>query len=137
MKPIIILPPDTMSSEDIKTLRDNELCVVVASNPAAVKFVDPIPAVSQRTHIEDAAIKLSRKVINPGFWNDSTTREHLTRAFVDILLKGTPLDPMGTQQEQEREIFNITKADELRRLAREEAKAERAAIKAKAQSEKK
>lgn len=43
MKPIIILPPNTMTDENIQLLRDNDLCVVVAEDPAAVKFIDPLP----------------------------------------------------------------------------------------------
>ncbi len=129
MKPIIILPPGAMSQEDIELLRGNELCVVVAKNPATVKFVDPIPAASSRTKIEDAAIKLSRKVLSQGFWSSESTRSDMTRAFIDILVNGTPLDPSGTQEEREKRIFDEAKAEQIRVLAREEAKAERLAVK--------
>lgn len=133
MKPIIILCPDAMSEENIKLLRENDLCVVVAKNPAAVKFVDPIPAASSRTSIENAAIKLSRKILTPGFWNSIGTRENMAAAYIDILVKGTPLDPYPepTPEEREKEIFDSAKADELRKLAREEAKAQREAAKKK------
>lgn len=133
MKPIIILPPGAMTKEDMDRLRENDLCVVEAKEPALVKFVDPIPSVSSRTQIEDAAIQLSRRLMSPNFWQagrDSQTRLTCVRTFVDILLKGTPLDPDKTQQEIEREIFDAEKVSELKRLAREEAKAERAAAKA-------
>lgn len=56
MKPIIILPPGSLSDSNIQLLRDNELCVVVAKDPAAVKFVDPIPAISSRTRIKGTAL---------------------------------------------------------------------------------
>lgn len=73
MKPIIILPPGTMTDENIAMLRDNGLSVVV---------------------------------------------------------NGTPLQPGPTKEEREQDVFDSAKLDELRRLAREEAKAERAAAKA-------
>lgn len=129
MKPIIILPPETMDAENIAMLRDNGLCVVEAKNPAAVKFVDPIPAASCRTTIEDAAIKLSRKLLN-GDLVGQDYRKNIAALFFDILAKGTPLDPNPTQAELEKRAFEIEKMDELRRLAREEAKQERAAAKA-------
>lgn len=128
MKPIIILPPDTMSADDIKLLRDNEICVVVASNPAAVKFVDLIPAALSRTKIENAAIAFSRKILNRGVYDDNT-RGNLAKMYVELLVKGTALDPMGSREEWQKQIFDSEKADELRRLARKEAKAERAAAK--------
>lgn len=130
MKPIIILPTGSMSQEDIEQLRKNDLCVVVAKEPNLVKFVDPIPAVSQRTKIEDAAIRLSRKVLNPGYWQTSDTCKILTQTFFEILSEGTPLSAAPTQEEKEKAIFDNAKADELKRLACEEAKAERAAAKA-------
>lgn len=129
VKPIIILPPGAMSDANMKMLRDNELCVVVAKNPARVKFVDPIPSISSRTQIEDAAIKLSRKILNPGFWSTDSTRAEMTRAFIDILVQGTPLQAGPTREELEKKAFDNEKFDELRRLAREEAKAERKAAK--------
>lgn len=129
MKPIIILPPDKMSPDDIKMLRDNEICVVVASDPSAIKFLDPIPAASSRTKIEDAAIRLSRKILNTGCY-DENTRANFARMYVELLAEGTPLDSKPSQAEQERQIFDAEKRNELQRLAREEAKAERAAAKA-------
>lgn len=130
MKPIIIVPPDTISAEDIKILRENNLCVVVATNPAAVKFVDPIPASSSRTEIENAAIQLSRRLLH-GELIGPDYRKNITALYVDLLVKGTPLDSRPTRAEEEQEIFDYAKRDEIRRLAKEEAKAERAAAKAK------
>lgn len=140
MKPIIILQPGSMSKEGMDSLRANELCVVEAKDPSLVKFVDPIPSISSRTEIENAAIQLSRKVMHPNFWAggvDASARMACVRAFVDILVKGSPLDFGKTQQEVEREIFTVAKQDEIRRLAREEAKAERAALKADKKADKK
>lgn len=135
MKPIIILPPDAVSAEDIKVLRENHLCVVVAKDPEAVKFLDPIPAVSSRSEMENAAIQLSRKLL-AGQLVGENYRENITRLYVDILVKGTALDPQPNQQERERVIFDNAKDDEFRRLAREEAKAERTAAKAAASKDK-
>jgi hypothetical protein len=126
MKPIIILPPNEMSDHNINMLRENGLCVVVAKHPAAVKFVDPLPAVSSRTQIEDAAIRLSRKLLSDQGTNyDYNTKAAFSRMYVQLLVAGTPLDPEPTQQEIEKRVFDETKLDELRKLARDEAKAER------------
>lgn len=142
MKPIIILPPDTMSDENIAALRDNGICVVVAKNPAAVEFIDPIPSQSSRTQIEDAAIKLSRILLNK---EGVRSRSDITSLYCDILTKGTPLDPNPppTQEEiqserhnQEHAIFDYAKEQELERLGIEEARAERAEIRAAAKAAK-
>lgn len=130
MKPVIIIPPETVSPEDVALLRENGLCVVVASDPAKVKFLDSVPVQASRTEIEHAAIQLSRRLLK-GELVGTDYRKNITALYVDLLVKGTPLDPDPPRAEREREIFDATKADELRRLAREEAKAERAALKAK------
>jgi len=134
MKPMIIIPPDTMTDADIQALRKNEICVVVAKDPAKVKFVDPIPAAAQRTQIEAAAIKLSRILLN-GQWGHVSTcsaigRSEFARLYIECLIQGTSLDPSGSLQEREQEYFNNAKLTELNRLAKEEARAERAAAKA-------
>lgn len=130
MKPMIILPPDTMSNEDIQELRANGVCVVVSKDPAAVRFVDPLPAVTSRTEIEQAAIKLSRKLMSPGFWNSDDTRRIITATFIDLLVAGTPLDPMPPQAELEKRAYDESKINEQRQIAREDARAEAAARKA-------
>jgi len=119
-----------MSQADIKKLESNQICIVVARDPARVKFFDPIPAVSSRTEIENAAIKLSRLCLN-GSWTGSNTldRKDLTKFFVEFLVKGTPLDPNGTREEVESGVYDNAKWDEIRRLAREDARAEREAKK--------
>ncbi len=133
MKPIIILPPDVMSEENIKLLRENDLCVVIAKDPCKVKFVDPIPAVSSRTQMETAALKLSRVLLNGawGNWTNANLVSHsdIARIYTDILIAGTPLDKNGSNEEREQRYFNDEKMSEIRRLAREDAKAERAAAK--------
>lgn len=129
MKPIIILPPDTMSEEHIKALVENGLCVVVSTNPEAVKFLDPIPSMAGRTAVEDAAIQLSRKVLNRGYWSSDDTRGTLARTYVELLVKGTKLDPEPSKEEVERQVYDLARHDELRRIAREDARAERAAKK--------
>jgi hypothetical protein len=133
MKPIIILPPDSVSEGDIKLLNDNDLCVVVAKDPAAIKFVDPIPSMSSRTEIEDAAIKLSRRILHRQVVKDNMgniSPAAITGLFVQLLTEGTPLGADETQAEREAHIFRREKEAEIVRLAREEAKAERAAKKA-------
>lgn len=131
MKPMIILPPDAMSEENIKLLRENDICVVVASNPAAVRFVDPIPAISSRTDIENAAIQLSRKVLNPGIWNSSSdVPGMLAKLYIECLIKGTPLDPLPSQKEVEKKAYDFERIEEMRRLAKQDAREEQAAKKA-------
>lgn len=130
MKPLVILPKGTMSAKDKEKLTKNGICVVEAETPSLVKFVDSVPEIASRTQIEQAAIQLSRKILQRSTWNNDNTSKEMAAMYVELLIKGTPLDPRSTQQEQEKQIFDNTKADELRRLAREEAKAERAAAKA-------
>lgn len=129
MKPMMILPPNLMSKEDIKALRDNGICVVEAQDPAKVRFVDPIPAVSSRTDIENAAIRLSRRILGPGFWSTESTRQLMCMNYIELLAKGTPLDVNGTTEEQQNNHYERIRWDEIERLARADAKAEREAKK--------
>lgn len=96
MKPIIILPPNVMSDDNIKLLRDNDLCVVVAENPDKVRFLDPIPVSSSRTQIEHAAIQLSRRLLN-GQADNATinaNRGYFAAMYFDLLQKGSPLQEL-------------------------------------------
>lgn len=131
MKPLIIMPKGAMSSKDKEKLTKNNICVVEAETPSLIKFVDSIPEIASRTQIEQAAIQLSRKILDKNTWgyNNNDTSKEMAKMYVDLLIKGTPLDPRPNQEEQEKNIFDEAKRDELRRLAREEAKAERAAAK--------
>lgn len=140
MKPIIIIPPDTMTSEDIQKLNDNDLCVVVSKDPSKVKFVDPIPSALQRTKVESAAIALSRKILRwPWDKNTCLYKGTVAEMYVELLVTGTPLDSNGSIEEQEANIVSAARRDELQRIAREEARAEakakreaKAAVKTKA-----
>jgi len=133
MKPMMIVPPGTFSPEDLALLRENGLCVVETAEPSRVRFVDPLPAVSSRTQIENAAIGLSRLLLNnegPWKWTEETCGKFATM-YARLLIKGTPLDMQALQTERlNQQAFDDAKADELRKLAREEARAERAAKKA-------
>lgn len=131
MKPMIIIPPKTMSDADIAELRKNDICVVVATDPARVKFVDPIPAASSRTQIEDAAIKLSRLLLNgqTGSVNLNSYSANISKLFVECLINGTSLDSRGTKQEQEALWYDRERIAEVQRIAREDARAERKARK--------
>lgn len=40
----MIIPPELMSADDVKLLNENGICVVIATDPSKVKFVDPLPA---------------------------------------------------------------------------------------------
>lgn len=132
MKPLIVLPPDQMSAEDIAELRENGFCVVISKDPATFRFVDPIPAAGGRTDAENAAIQLSRRLLH-GQWSEVSTlsnigRPEIASLFVRILLKGTSLDKI-TQEEREERIISEARAAELIEIGREEARAARAAKK--------
>jgi hypothetical protein len=125
VKPMIILPPGTMSKEDMDQLRENGVCVVEAKEPAVVRFVDPIPVQSSRTQIEQASIELSRRLLSKG--NEQLMqRKDIASLFVSLLTKGTPLSEGPTQAEHDAAVWSQAKDDELRRLAVEEARADRA-----------
>jgi hypothetical protein len=136
MKPIMIVPPDVMSEDDIRQLRENGLCVVVAKDPAAVKFVDPIPSMAQRTKVEAAAIALSRRILDARQFNQQgyIDRSSIARLYVDLLVKGTALDP---KQEDEQREYDAARMEEVRKIAREDARAEAAKRKAEKAAQKK
>lgn len=93
MRPIIILPPDVMSAEDIKKLTDNGMCVVTAPDPEAIKFVDVFPPM-QRAKIEQAAIATMRKILNGyGFRAEGVLyQSDVASLFAKALIRGTSLD---------------------------------------------
>ena len=127
-----------MNEADIIALNENGICTVVAKDPAAVKFVDPIPSISSRTEIEAAAIQLSRKLLDPAYWSDGKPPDHIFKTFMHALVQGTPLDPRMQASEMRKRIFTQEMEEETRRLARIEAKEEReAAKKAKLEAAKK
>lgn len=130
MKPIVIIPPDLMSKDDIDILRGNDICVVVATDPAKVRFLDPIPAAQNRSKIESAAILLSRRLLNGVNSGSVFHKSDFARMYMELLIQGTPLDQNGTSEEQEQRAFDYEKRAETERLARAEAKAERDARKA-------
>jgi hypothetical protein len=134
IQPMIVLPIGAMTPEDIKVLRDNGICVVECKEPGAIKFIDPIPSAVARTKIEDACIRLSRKILDKHefhriFGNDlgSIDQSNFTRLYVELLVQGTPLDPAP---DEERRIFDQKKRAEIEKLAREEAREEAKARKA-------
>lgn len=133
MKPMMIIPPDTMSVEDIALLRENGICVVVSKHPEKLKFVDPLPAMENRTQIQTAAIRLSRMVINGSWknqWNaDTISQQGFCYLFVKLLAEGTELSADGTRLEQEEKLIDLARRTELDRIAREEVRAEQKARK--------
>lgn len=131
MRPMIVVPPGTISKDDIARLDENGVLVVEAKDPAALRCIDPLPVQSSRTQIEHAAIQLSRRLLSgQGFGgNGYTTHASITALYVELLAKGTPLQPGPTQEEIEQRIMTNEREAELRRIAREEARAEREAKK--------
>src|SRR5712664_689478 len=138
MKPILIIPVDTMAAEHIKRLNDNGICPVEAKNPALVKFLDPIPSAAERSQLEIATLKFSRKMLNRETFINAQRNwieygfADVCRLFMACLIEGRALDSNPTKQEKEEVYFEQEKRHELQRLAKEEAKAERTAAKAKA-----
>ena len=123
MKPIMILPPNVVSDDDIKKLNDNGLCTIVATDPAAVRFLDPIPAAQSRTKIEEAAIQLSRKLL--ARQSLAFEKKDIVDLYVQLLVDGTPLDPRPSKEEREKRIYDESYDEEIRRQARQDAKEER------------
>lgn len=82
-----------MEDDQIEMLRENEICVVVAKDPAAIKFMDPIPSMSSRTQMEAAAIELSRRIMTGQTgrtFMGSTTQA--AAMWAEILMEGNPLE---------------------------------------------
>lgn len=114
-----------MTPENINLLRDNGICVVEAKDPSKVKFVDPLPAVSSRTQMEDACIKLTKKLLAGHLFE--VNRRDFANLYVDCLTEGTALDiNYKSQEEREKEIVDMARHTELVKIGREEARAERA-----------
>jgi hypothetical protein len=128
MKPMMIIAPDVMDASEIEELRKNDICVAVAKDPDRIRFMDPIPCQSSRTQIETAAIELSRRVLRGDIFPNN--KSDFSRLFVECLLQGSPLQPTPTVSEIEANYFTSEKRAEIQRLARQEAKEERAAAKA-------
>lgn len=125
----MILPVGLMSKANIAELRKNEFCIVECKDPARVKFIDPIPAMSQRGKIEDAAIRLSRLLLNAQAWSKPDgywTAQAIAKTYVEILVEGTPLDSRGTKEERESSCYDTARMEEVQKIAREDARAERA-----------
>lgn len=124
MKPMIILPKGQMSVADMKTLRENNVCVVEAKDPAKFKFVDPIPAMSCRNKMEEAAIRLSRRIINWDFTNQDggLYKKDAIGMYLQFLVEGTSLSLKGDKEEQEQRVIDNARFDELQRIGREEAR---------------
>lgn len=129
MKPMMILPPDGLSAEDIQKLNDNGICTVVAKNPNVLRFLDPIPVVAQRTQMEQAAIRMSRRLLNWNFRNnsgmivESLSKSYILNLWVSLLIEGTSMDQNGSKEEQLQRAYDEEHEEELRRLARADAKA--------------
>lgn len=91
IKPLIILPKNQMSAEDIQRLNDNGLCVVEAENPDSVRFAEPPPAMDYDIR-ERAALQLFRRLMVRT--NATYTRSDVAQFFVDAILNGSPLEPL-------------------------------------------
>lgn len=93
IQPIVILPPDKMSDEDVQRLRDNGICVVVCGDPDAVRFMEPPPGNYEAAEL--AAIELFRYVMQH---NSSSCweRRQLAEIWAGILIRGTRLEKVAT-----------------------------------------
>lgn len=124
MKPTIVIPPDLLDADSIAELRASGFAVVVAADPNKVRFLDPIPTVSSRTEIESSCIQFTRKILNAEY-NKTLSRDDLRSIYLECLMRGSPLDERPSKEEREKEVFEIARHDELRKIAREEARTER------------
>ena len=88
MKPILVLPPDNMSAEDIALLREIDICVVVAKNPADLRFIDP-PPTGNYDQVTEASLNLSRLIINNTDKNYST--RELASFWAQALINAHPV----------------------------------------------
>lgn len=125
MKPILVIPTNAMTPDSVMALRSNGICVVETEDPSKVKFLDPIPSAAERTRVEDAALSLSRKVLSTSFWTngrESGAWQAVAATYLDALVNGTPLDSKPSPVEEERRIYQEAKNDELRKIAKEEAR---------------
>lgn len=91
IKPLIILPKNQMSAEDIQRLNDNGLCVVEAEDPSLVRFAEPPPAMEYDVR-ERAALQLFRRLMQRT--NASYTRTDIANFYCDFILNGSPLEPI-------------------------------------------
>lgn len=90
MKPVMILPKDAVTRADIRELRRNGICVVEATDPSLVRFVDPPP--QGYSAQERAAIQLARAILRPINRGKMISNDTWTGLFVDLILAGSPLE---------------------------------------------
>ncbi len=89
MRPVIIIPRKTVTKKDIELLRDNGICVVEATDPSLVRFIEPPP--EGYSVQELAAIKLSRYLLGPN--NEySRDRDSIGALYAHFVIQGSPLD---------------------------------------------
>lgn len=91
MKPILILPPEQMSPEDMERLRENDICVVEAKDPSLIRFCDPPPS-GNYDQVVEASLNLSRYVINSDSGPNCTfTMRQLSTYWAQLLLNAHPI----------------------------------------------
>jgi hypothetical protein len=142
MKPILIIPPDTIDAEGIKALNDNGICCVVATDPSSVQFADP----ENSGYFAECAVRFTRVMLNQNTfiqnnqWHNLSMDE-VARLFTVEAKKGTPFSREHQDKlEAAKRIIENAKLDEEAKIAREEAReeaAQRRAEKAAAKSSKK
>lgn len=118
---MIVLPPHAMSDKDVRLLRKNGICVVVAKDPSEVRFVDPIPASSNRTEMEAAAVAMTRKLLEWPWSATFATKEFISELYCKLLVRGTSLDP-GAGIEEARNAANAANAAVKKLTGKEVAK---------------
>jgi hypothetical protein len=92
-KPVIVLPPDQMSREDINELRTAGFCVVEAKDPSLVRFIEP-PVVSVSDQ-ERAALSLCRMLANPSKRESVFSGGTIAASLCDLLLNDGRLTPVA------------------------------------------
>src|SRR5262245_57081515 len=104
MKPVIILPCEAMSKEDIELLRANDICVVEADDPDAVRFMEPPPS-GDYDVVDRGAIELGRWILA-----QSPTDQYTCTVLVAKLARAIVLARQQVESQSVSSVPQITRA---------------------------
>ncbi len=92
LKPVVILPPKSMTKADMQQLREAGICVVECKKPSEVRFLDPPPCGYELRN--QAAIKMFLKIVNNEVPSIFTRDDYKKTCFdimcADLRAKATP-----------------------------------------------
>jgi hypothetical protein len=96
IRPVIIIPPKTLSKKDIKKMSENGFCVVEAEDPSKVRYLDTPPPYDYSDQ-ERAAIQLCKVLLSSGVPTTNWQKMTITEKFIELLIKGSPLQAAQPQ----------------------------------------